>query len=102
MTDRIYCPECGEQTPRSGAVCGHCGARLARDADTPPQIRTRAQTLLQRRQLGPGGALRAARFAVRLWPYDSRAAARLFGNAVAFLILWVAAAVALVHVAVTF
>jgi len=36
--NEMFCPECGETTPRSGAICGHCGAPLQGGSGsiTPP------------------------------------------------------------------
>lgn len=89
--DEIYCPECGEPTPRSGVVCGHCGTRLARDSLTPPQMEARAREILDSAYLDPPGAVRALRLAWRLREYDSKTAHQLIGNALGFLALWLTA-----------
>jgi hypothetical protein len=33
--DEMFCPECGQVTPRNGVICGHCGAPLEGGPGTP-------------------------------------------------------------------
>lgn len=91
--DEIYCPHCGEVTPKGGAVCGHCGGPLHGDA----QKRTSPATWESRGKWAAGLAyvLSPTLFApvaiycgIQLRRYDQPAGERIMGAAFGSVVFW--------------
>jgi len=92
--NEMYCPECGEITPREGIICGHCASPLngGRGSSIPP-------AKLE------GWGKTAAGFAYFLTPvifapiafwcghrlrrFDEEAGMRIIGYAVGSVFIWV-------------
>lgn len=91
--DEMYCPECGEITPRDGVVCGHCGAplhggagRLASPAKLDDWGRTAAGLAYF---LSPLIFAPVAFYCgYKLQRYDEAAGMRIIGYALGSVVVW--------------
>ena len=93
--DITECPACGERTPESGVVCGHCGHRLTPGVTTPAELERRARARMDSRPLDPVDGARAVALAWRLRSYDRASALDIGLDGAAAIVGWTVLAVAI-------
>lgn len=91
--DELYCPHCGEITPKGGQICGHCGGPLHADATkriAPAKLRNWGLTAA-----GFAYVLTPLLFApvafycgVKLRRYDEEAGMKIIGAAIGAIVAW--------------
>lgn len=91
--DELYCPECGKITPRSGAICGHCGASLDRGPGrraTPAQWESWGKTASTAAYVLTPILFAPVAFYCghKLRRYDETQGMRIIGYAIGSVLLW--------------
>jgi len=92
--DEMFCPHCGEITPKGGTICGHCGGPL--HADGQQRVPPAKWESWGKNSAGLSYLLTPLIFAPvafycghKLRRYDEEAGMRIIGYAIGSVLLWI-------------